>query len=88
VVLILSEHSINSDWVEDEVTAGFEEERKRGKTVLFPVRLDEAVMDTDEAWAAKLRARHIGDFRKWKDHDAYKQSFERAVRDLTIPPAK
>jgi uncharacterized protein YjbI with pentapeptide repeats len=25
VLLILSEHSINSDWVEDEVTAGFEE---------------------------------------------------------------
>jgi hypothetical protein len=68
------------------VTAAFEEERKRGQTVLVPVRLDEAVMDADEAWAAKLRARNIGDFRKWKDHDAYKQS--RAVRDLTIPPAK
>jgi hypothetical protein len=87
-VLIMSEHSINSDWVEDEVTAGFEEERQRGQIVLFPVRLDEAVMSTNEAWAAKLRARNIGDFRKWKDHDAYKQSFDRAVRDLTIPPAK
>jgi hypothetical protein len=74
VVLILSEHSINSDWVEDEVTAGFEEERQRGQIVLFPVRLDEAVMSTNEAWAAKLRARNIGDFRKWKDHDAYKQA--------------
>jgi hypothetical protein len=31
VLLILSEHSINSDWVEDEVTAGFEEERNRGE---------------------------------------------------------
>jgi uncharacterized protein YjbI with pentapeptide repeats len=88
VVLILSEHSIKSDWVEDEVTAGFEEERKRGQTVLFPVRLDEAVMNTKEAWAAKLRARHIGDFRKWKDRDAYKQSFERVMCDLTVPPAK
>jgi predicted ABC-type transport system involved in lysophospholipase L1 biosynthesis ATPase subunit len=85
VVLILSEHSIKSGWVEDEVTAGFEEERKRGQIVLFPVRLDEAVMNTNEAWAAKLRARHIGDFRRWKDHDAYKQSFERVLRDLTKP---
>jgi hypothetical protein len=88
VVLILSEHSIDSDWVEDEVTASFEEERQRGQVVLFPVRLDDAVMNTNEAWAAKLRARNIGDFRKWKDHDAYKQIFERAVRDLTIPPVK
>jgi TIR domain len=85
IVLILSEHSINSGWVEDEVTAGFEEERSRGQIVLFPVRLDEAVMNTNEAWAAKLRARNIGDFRKWKDHDAYKQSLSRVLRDLTKP---
>jgi uncharacterized protein YjbI with pentapeptide repeats len=83
VLLILSKHSIKSDWVEDEVTAGFEEERKRGHVVLFPVRLDEAVMKTNEAWAAKLRARLIGDFQHWKDHDAYKRSFEHVVRDLT-----
>jgi hypothetical protein len=88
VVLILSEHSIKSDWVEDEVTAGFEEERKRGQIVLFPVRLDEAVLHTKEAWAAKLRARNIGDFRKWKDHDAYKQSLSRVLRDLTKPQAQ
>jgi TIR domain/Pentapeptide repeats (8 copies) len=85
VVLILSEHSIKSDWVEDEVSAGFEEERKRGQIVLFPVRLDEAVMNTNEAWAAKLRARNIGDFRKWKDHDVYKQSLARVLRDLAKP---
>jgi uncharacterized protein YjbI with pentapeptide repeats len=83
VLLILSKHSINSDWVEDEVTAGFEEERKRGEEVLFPIRLDDAVLKTKEAWAAKLRARLIGDFRQWKDHDAYQHSFQRMLRDLT-----
>ncbi len=84
VLLILSEHSIKSDWVEDEVTKAFEEEHKRGQTMLFPIRLDNAVMDTSEAWAAKLRARHIGDFRRWKDHDAYTKSFEQVLRDLTV----
>jgi hypothetical protein len=85
VLFILSEHSINSDWVEDEVMKAFEEERKRGQTVLFPLRIDDAVMDTNEAWAAKLRAqRHIGDFRHWKDHDGYKKSFERVLRDLKL----
>jgi uncharacterized protein YjbI with pentapeptide repeats len=89
VLLILSEHSIGSDWVEDEVKKAFEEERTRvpKQTVLFPIRLDDAVMDTKEAWAGLLRRdRNIGDFRRWEDHGAYKQSFERVMRDLTIPP--
>jgi hypothetical protein len=87
VLLILSEHSIHSDWVEDEVKIAFEEERKRGQIVLFPIRLDDVVMTTREAWAAKLRIdRNIGDFRQWKDHDAYKQGLERALRDLRSPP--
>ena len=68
------------------MTKAFEEERRRGQTVLFPIRLDDAVMETDEAWAAKLRARHIGDFRRWKDHDAYK-AFERVLRGLTVKKA-
>src|SRR5947209_10211015 len=84
VLLILSEHSIKSDWVKDEVTKAFEEERSRGLTVLFPIRLDDAVMETNEAWAAKLRARHIGDFRRWKEHDEYQKSFARVLRDLTV----
>jgi len=41
VLLILSEHSIKSNWVEDEVDNAFEEERKRKEIVLFPIRLDE-----------------------------------------------
>jgi hypothetical protein len=82
LLLILSEHSIKSDWVEDEVTAAFEEERKRGQTMLFPIRLDDTVMDTNEAWAKKLSARNIGDFRNWKDHNSYKTSLERVMRDL------
>jgi uncharacterized protein YjbI with pentapeptide repeats len=47
VLLILSEQSIKSDWVEDELTAAFEEESKRGQIVLFPIRLDETVMKTN-----------------------------------------
>jgi uncharacterized protein YjbI with pentapeptide repeats len=88
LLLILSENSIASDWVEDEVTKAFEEERKRGQLVLFPVRLDDAVMETNEAWAAKLRARNIGDFRTWKDHDAYQKSLDRLLRDLTVSTTK
>jgi hypothetical protein len=70
--------------VETEVETAFEKERKSpGKTVLFPIRLDDAVMDTDQAWAAEIRrTRHIGDFSNWKDHDQYKKEFDRLLRDL------
>jgi hypothetical protein len=85
VLLVLSEASIASDWVEDEVDKAFEEERQRGGVVLFPVRLDDTVMETSEAWAAKLRRnRNIGDFRAWKDHDAYQAALKRVLRDLQI----
>ena len=84
LLLILTKNSIPSPWVEEEVEAALEKERKQsGKLVLFPIRLDDAVMEADQAWAASLRrTRHIGDFRNWKDHDAFKNSFDRLLRDL------
>jgi len=45
-------------------------------------------MKTEEPWASKLRdQRNIGDFTHWKDHDAYRKSFERLMRDLTVQQA-
>jgi hypothetical protein len=87
LLLILSKNSIESEWVEDEVLKASAEERDRKELVLFPIRIDDAVMETTEPWARKLRdQRSVGDFRQWKDHDAYKQSFERVLRDLTVKP--
>jgi uncharacterized protein YjbI with pentapeptide repeats len=87
LLLILSEHSIKSGWVEDEVSKAFAEERKREQIVLFPVRLDDVVIETNKAWAAKLRdQRNIGDFTRWKEHSAYQKSFGRVLRDLAPKP--
>jgi hypothetical protein len=85
VLLILSEGAIASGWVEGEVTRALDEERTRKQIVLFPVRLDDAVMQTSEGWARLLRGqRNIGDFTRWKDHDSYQTSFERLMRDLRV----
>lgn len=82
-LLLLSEHSIYSMWVEDEVEAALEKERRYDREVLFPIRLDDMVMHTNQSWAAKLRrTRHIGDFANWTDPQAYQQSFDRLLRDL------
>ena len=85
LLLILSAHAIASDWVEDEVTRAFAEERSRKQTVLFPIRLDESVLETDEAWAVKLRdGRHIGNFQNWRIPDAYQACLQRLLRDLRL----
>jgi hypothetical protein len=70
--------------VETEVETALERERREKKLVLFPIRLDDAVMETTQAWAADLRrTRHIGDFTRWKDHDSYQKAFTRLLRDLS-----
>ena len=88
LLLLLSEHSVKSDWVEKEVEAAFEKERKEKHTVLFPVCLDKAVMNIASGWPADIRrTRHIGDFTQWKDHDAYQKAFDRLLRDLKAEKA-
>ena len=83
LLLLLSEHSIASAWVEDEVEAALEKEQRQQREVLFPVRLDESVMQASQAWTAKLRrSRHISDFTRWKNPQAYQKAFTRLLRDL------
>jgi hypothetical protein len=83
LLIILSEYSINSNWVEKEVETAFEKESKGGGIVLFPIRLDDTVMKTDQAWAADIRrTRHIGDFSNWKGTESYQKSFDRLLKDL------
>lgn len=83
LLLIMSESSVANQWVEQEVETALARERREKCLVLFPVRIDNTVMDTEEAWASLLRnTRNIGDFCQWKDHDAYLRSFKRLLRDL------
>ena len=85
VLLILSENSAASDWVEGEVTRSLDEERERKQVVLFPVRIDDTVLQATKPWTRLLRGqRNIGDFSRWKDHDAYQKVLERLLRDLTV----
>lgn len=85
VLLVLSKGAIASDWVEGEVTRALDEERERKRLLLFPISIDNAVWQTKEAWARLLRGqRNIGDFIRWKDHDAYRKGFDKLLRDLKV----
>jgi hypothetical protein len=85
LLLILSKDSVESQWVEKEVETAMEHEREQGResVVLFPIKLDDAILDEKSGWAADIqRTRHIGDFRGWKNHDEYRTAFDRLLRDL------
>ena len=85
LLLLLSEHAIQSGWVETEVLAALDKEKSQHGEMLFPVRLDETVMHTSQAWAAQLRrSRHIGDFTAWQDETIYQQCFAELLRHLKV----
>lgn len=84
LLLVLSKASVRSDWVQQEISKALELERTRQKTVLFPVRLDDAVLSTRAKGFAQLKNRLIIDFHNWRDRREYQRAFSRLVRDLAI----
>jgi hypothetical protein len=82
LLIIMSEAAVTSRWVAFEVSTALHREVEQGRTLLFPIRLDDTVLPTPSGWAAQLRTRNIGDFRVWKDHDRYQAAFTRLLRDL------
>jgi hypothetical protein len=76
LLIVLSEASLQSEWVMDELRKGFKAERTTGKRKLFPVRLVD--FETLRKWkcfdadsgkdlAIELREYFIPDFSNWKD---------------------
>jgi len=83
LLILLSEHSIASNWVAYEVERALNKEPQGMPNVLFPIRVDHAVMRSQAGWADDSKStRHIGDFTQWKDHDEYQKVFDRLLRDL------
>src|SRR2546430_7734146 len=89
LLLILSKHSVASGWVEREVKTALAKERKEKRTVLVPIRVDNAVLECPFAWATEIRhERNMGDFTKWKNHDEYQKAFTRLLPDLKAEAKK
>jgi uncharacterized protein YjbI with pentapeptide repeats len=85
LLLVLSEASVSSQWIEQEVETALEKEREQNCEVLFPIRLDDAVMKIRKGWPALVRkSRHIGDFSRREDPDRYKKAYQRLLNDLKV----
>lgn len=85
VILLLSEHAVASNWVAYEVETTLNRQARERRDLLFPLRLDEAVMRAKDEWATRLReSRHIGDFTNWHDDAIYQQRFADLLRHLKV----
>jgi len=84
LLLILSKHSVNSTWVEYEIKRALNKEPAGVQNVLYPVRLDKAILTCEMEWVQDIKqTRHIGNFEKWRtNQDAYQESFNRLLRAL------
>ncbi len=99
-ILCCSENSLNSDWVNDELTTTFNEERKLRKDDpaayrLLPIDLDGAIFeDSDELRVTdgkldKLLNRKMLNMQAWDDlsTDAFNAQVEKLVNALRRDPA-
>jgi uncharacterized protein YjbI with pentapeptide repeats len=96
LLLILSPHSMESEWVKTEIAKARKREVRDPegvlrRRVLFPIRL--APFETLRDWecfdadtgkdsAREIREYFIPDFSNWKNHDSYQEAFSRLISDL------
>jgi uncharacterized protein YjbI with pentapeptide repeats len=91
LLLLLSEHSMESEWVKTEISKARKREAREKRRMLFPLRL--MPFATLQRWecfdadagkdsAQEIREYYVSDFSNWKDHDSYKKELQSLIADL------
>jgi len=84
MILVCSERSLNSWWVEKELEKVYEKERDMQKErskkfrLVIPIRIDDHILHRKDGILTTVRNSMIGDFTKWQDET----EFEKAVKEL------
>lgn len=97
LLIILSEESMQSEWVMTEIRRARKTEIEQKRRKLFPIRLVDFEtiknwerIDTDSGMdiAAEVRSYFIPDFSDWKNHDSFEKGFARLLKDLRDEEAR
>lgn len=91
LLLVLSDRSMQSNWVETEIRRALKIEKKTGQRKLFPIRLVD--MESIQNWtcfdadsgrdlAMDIRNFYIPDFSNWIRTETFEQEFKKLCRDL------
>ena len=91
LLLVLSEASMGSNWVNHELYTAFHREKEEGKQILFPIRITsfEALSDwqafdadTGRDLAREIREYFILDFSEWEDEAKFDGALSQLVNSL------
>jgi len=86
VLLILSKHSLQSDWVEHEVRTARELEKEMERDVLCPIALDDSWKDSH--WPKRIMEQvmeyNILDFSAWQDDSRFDGIFRKLIDGLEL----
>ena len=86
VLLILSQHSLKSDWVEHEVRTARELEKEMERDVLCPIALDDSWKDSP--WPRRVMEQvmeyNILDFSAWEDDAKFGNTFSKLIDGLEL----
>jgi hypothetical protein len=91
LLLVLSDSSMESEWVRTEIYHARQQEARERRRKLFPISIVpfKAISkwqafdaDIGKDMAREVREYFIPDFSRWKDHDAYTKALNRLLRDL------
>jgi hypothetical protein len=86
VLLVLSENSLNSDWVQHEVRKARELEKELGRDALCPIALDDSWKSS--AWPARIMEQimeyNILDFSGWEDDSTFQSKFTKLLSGLDL----
>ena len=86
VLLVLSEHSLSSDWVEHEVRTAREIEKELNRDTLCPVALDDSWKDSqwEKHVMEQVMKYNILDFSEWQNDDKFDGMFRRLIDGLEL----
>jgi hypothetical protein len=86
VLLVLSEHSLGSDWLEHEIRTARGLEKETGRAVLYPVALDDSWQDG--RWPKRMMEQvtdyNIVDFSGWRDNRRFDEMFRKLIDGLEL----
>ena len=94
LLLVLSETSMQSEWVTTEIYHAWQCEVRNRRQVLFPIRIVpfeairswQCLADMSNDMAIAIRKYFIPDFSNWKDKNCFEAAFKRLLTDLKAEP--
>jgi len=91
LLLIISEASMNSEWVQYEISEARRREKDESRRVLFPIslvpfdKIKNWVIEDDQTpdLAKEIRKYYIPDFSAWRNSEAFESEFKKLLEALT-----